>query len=240
MRLTSGTVVIVLGLLRSVVSAQPSAEDLYNQGQAAFDRGDYATAVARWSSAYELSHLPLLVFNLGQAHRLSGDCSKALAAYQQYIVLDARAEQRTLADGFIAELSAQCTTKRVEEPRADPNPTKGNDTHRASRQKIAGLVIVGAGVVSLTTGIYFGHRASSLGDEVTDTCKSGCDWALYGGKDAEGRGAETKQYVFYGLGTAAIIGGGVMYLLTAREAAPTPIAITSGRKEASITWNGTW
>ena len=68
-------IVLALG---ATASADPAAEQLYDEGQQAFNRGDYPTAIARWRSSYEMSKLPLLVFNVAQAYRLAGDCAHAL------------------------------------------------------------------------------------------------------------------------------------------------------------------
>jgi hypothetical protein len=243
--------VFMITALEGAAFAAPSAEDLFDQGKALFEKGAYASAVAKWTESYTLSKEPELLFMIAQALENDGQCAKALATYRRFVASAPRSEQRPLADEFIRELTPKCDVKAaprrgatvetpVDHPRSDRNPVDDdNETHPAGL-KIAGLAVIGAGVVSVVTGLYFGHRASSLGEEVTNACKSGCDWAVYGGKDAEGRRAETKQYVFAGIGATAIIAGGVMYWLASREQGPAPIAITSGRDGAMITWSGSW
>ncbi|HEU4787996.1 MAG TPA: hypothetical protein VFS57_11315 [Gemmatimonadaceae bacterium] len=231
--------------------AAPSAEELFDQGQTYFASGNYAGAVAKWNESYALSKEPELLFNIAQALRLDGRCSEALATYRHFTTVAPGSEQRPLADEFVRELAAKCALKAaprpgataettVEHPRSDLSPVDDDNGTRPSGLKIAGLAVAGVGVVSLATGLYFGHRASLLGEEVTSACSSGCDWAVYGRKDAEGRSAETKQYVFAGIGVAAVIGGGVMYWLASREQRPAPIVIAPGRDRAVITWSGSW
>ena len=64
--------VLLLGVA-STASAQ-EARELFTQGQAAYETGDYETAVSSWERAYELDPRPLLQYNLAQAYeRLAPD-----------------------------------------------------------------------------------------------------------------------------------------------------------------------
>ena len=64
----------------STAHADPAerAKSKYQQGRAHYDRGDYAKAIEAWHEAYRLSEKPMLLFNLGQAYRLLGDCATAM------------------------------------------------------------------------------------------------------------------------------------------------------------------
>jgi hypothetical protein len=69
--------------------AQPAtdtarAAELYERGKRHFDLGEYGAAITHWKEAYLLSSAPLLLFNIGQAHRLSGDCAQANRFYENY------------------------------------------------------------------------------------------------------------------------------------------------------------
>lgn len=230
------TVLLVVALERAALAA-PSAEELFDEGQAAFASGDYAGAVTKWNESYALSKEPELLFNIGQALRHDGRCAEALATYRRFVAIAPASEQRPLADDLIRELTVHCDARANT---VDSTRVADHSGERPAGLKIAGLAVAGAGVVSVATGLYFGHRASSLGEEVTNACRSGCDWAVYGGKDAEGRRAETKQYVFAGIGVAAIVVGGGMYWLGSREHHSSPIVVAPDRDGASITWRGSW
>jgi tetratricopeptide (TPR) repeat protein len=246
---------IVIALVASMVprlavaDESSEAEQLYNQGQAAFDAKRYDDALAAWHRSFELSREPGLLFNLGQAYRLraqTGDCARAATAYRKFIAQDPMSSQRQIAEGFASD-SEKCaaaeqpvsttTTTIVQAPIELGGPSRG----KAGRTKqIAGITIAGGGVLLVATGLYFGRKASSLGDEVTTACTGGCDWAVYGPKDADGRSAEGKQYIYGGLGVAAIIGGAVLVWLGSHERAASPIAVVSRRDGAGIVWSGSW
>lgn len=60
------------------------ARSKYEEAVAAFKAGEYERAIAAFEQSYELSKEPILLFNIGQAHRLSGNCAKALDYYKRY------------------------------------------------------------------------------------------------------------------------------------------------------------
>ncbi|HEU0029277.1 MAG TPA: hypothetical protein VFQ53_01505 [Kofleriaceae bacterium] len=254
---------VLLGLLgATVVHAQPTseAEALYVAGQKAYDAKRYDDALVSWQRSYELSRLPGLLFNIAQAHRLRGkpgDCTKAIARYHEFVKLDPKSAQRAKAEGFIIDL-APCAAS--EAAAASPSPTAPPPPSTASgapaepapppvvhdapaspgrTKRIASYVAGGTGVVLLGTGLYFGNKASSLGKEVTAACADGCDFANVAAKDAEGRSAAKKQWVFYGLGAGALATSGVLYWLASKEHAPN-VAIAPHGTGAVVSWSGRW
>jgi tetratricopeptide (TPR) repeat protein len=55
----------------------------YETGLHYYDVADYQQAIREFKRAYELSAAPELLFNIGQAHRLAGDCADGAAALQE-------------------------------------------------------------------------------------------------------------------------------------------------------------
>ncbi len=225
------------------------AEQLYNQGQAAFDAKRYGDALAAWQKSFDLSHEPGLLFNLAQAYRLrgqKGDCAQAAIAYRKFIAQDPMSSRRSIAERFATD-SERCAAAENPAPVAaaapavtstDAGPSAGPPTGRGKR--IAGIAIVGGGALLVATGFYLGHQATSLGNEVTSACASGCDWAVYGPKDAEGRRAQRNQYIFHAVGVAALVGGSVLYWLGSRERATPRVTLVPRADGAAVAWSGSW
>ena len=222
---------IVVAVLEARAIAAPSAKDLYDQGQAAYNNAAYAMAVAKWTQSYELSGAPDLLFNIGQAHRLDGDCVHALSSYKRFVEVDPKSEQRALADDIIRELEPTCGAPTRAPSVARPSTKPGRTL------KGAGLVTGGAGTVLVMTGLLFGRRGSTLGDEVSRTCSQGCDWGEQRSKDAAGRRYASIGYALDGIGIAAIAAGGVMYYLGESAVTVAPRPSDGG---AVVTWSGTW
>ena len=91
---TSVCAVAVAVALGRLAAAQPAAPDdranaaeaaaLYDEGKRHFDIGEYAQAIASWKQSYLRSSAPLLLFNIAQAYRLSGNCAQANRFYLNY------------------------------------------------------------------------------------------------------------------------------------------------------------
>jgi len=223
-----------LAAFETTALAAPTAEDLYVGGQAAYDRADYATAIARWQDAHELSGENGLLFNLAQAMRLSGDCRGALAAYKRFVANSEASEQHKLAEDLVRELEPRC-----EAP--DPQPTfvEVHEVGRPGRTlKIGGLVTGGSGVALVATGLLFGRRAKALGQEITSACASSCGWDAWKGNHATGRRYTTIGYALDAVGVAAIMGGAVMYYLGDRRSVVT-VSLRS-REDVVVSWGGSW
>jgi tetratricopeptide (TPR) repeat protein len=60
------------------------AKKLYEEGKTHYDLAEYKEAIAAWKQVYSLSKKPILLFNIAQAYRLSGDCNGAMAFYDSY------------------------------------------------------------------------------------------------------------------------------------------------------------
>ena len=235
-----------IAALEAAAIAQPeTAEALYAEGQAAYDRADYATAIEKWQASYQLSREPLLIFNVAQAQRQSGDCPHALATYRQFVAADPdpTSEQHVLALDFERELEARCgALPRVVQP--DPRPETGDrlrlsvPEHRGRSLRVAGLGIGGAGAVSITVGLVLGHHGASIGDEVTAACATSCDWNALRDKDAAGRRDVTIGHVLDAAGAAAIVTGTITYYLGWQHGAIT--IVPAGREGGIATWSGSW
>jgi len=244
---------LVLFALGSTASAAPSAESLYTEGQAAYDRGDYATAIARWQASFDVSGATALLFNVAQAERLSGDCPRALATYRKFIAADPdpSSEQHKLAEDLERELAAKCvepTPAPPPEPASGPgldaaaHPTSTGDhepEHPTSALRVAGIATGGAGIALLVTGLVVGTHANALGGEVTGACATSCDWSQLKSKDGTGRHEATVGYVLDGVGAAAIVGGVVMYYLGSRESSVS-VAPASRAGGTVVSWSGSW
>lgn len=227
---------VVLVPSRSAL-AGPTAEDLYGEGQSAYDRGDYATAIAKWQRSYDMSRASGLLFNLAQAYRLSGDCAHALTTYKHFIAIDSTSEQRPLADELVGELEPKCGPPPPSH--VDQAPRRLDPTHTGHGMKLAGLATSGTGVALVAGGLVLGKHASTLGDEVTSACAVSCDWSMQKDKDAAGHRDTTIARVLDGVGVAAIATGVTLYALGVRQA-DLQLVVQPTPDGAVVTWSGNW
>ncbi len=239
MRIT--IIVATIVVLCSAALAAPTAEELYNAGQAAYDGHNYALAIDRWQEAYRLSKEPGLLFNVAQAYRLANDCENALSTYKHFIATDPTSERRHDADELVHELEGTCGSlpSHIVAPRPVETTRPLENTRPGQQLKLAGLVIGGSGAVLLVSGLVLGKHASTLGGEVTSACATSCDWAIQNGKDAAGRRDAAIGYALDVAGVAGIAGGAIMYYLGDRAHAVT-VSPRPRDGGAVFTWSGAW
>jgi hypothetical protein len=84
MRKTILGAVLVLAMSNAYADDKAKAKKLYDEGLKHYNVAEYPDAIKAWKEAYLLSKKPLLLFNIGQAFRLSGDCKQALVFYDSY------------------------------------------------------------------------------------------------------------------------------------------------------------
>jgi tetratricopeptide (TPR) repeat protein len=65
--------------------AKKQAQQRYTQALVYYNAQKYADAVAMLKDAYTLDPRPEYLYSLGQAERMAGDCTDALAAYRAYL-----------------------------------------------------------------------------------------------------------------------------------------------------------
>lgn len=242
----------MLLLVARTAAAQPTdAERFYTEGQKAYDDKRYDDALASWQKAYELSHLPGLVFNLAQAHRLRGECTKAVEQYRKFIELDPSSSQRATAEGLIKELEPckdappPATIDHHDVTPPPPPPPKviaqppiviadHDEVDLGHGKRVASVVVGIGGVVALGAGVFFGNRAQSLASEVDQACAAGCAWKDVENKDSDGRTAVTLQWVGYGVGAAALVTSGVLYFLGSHDHHTIAVAPHAGGASVSV------
>src|SRR5690554_5772885 len=97
-------------------SSVPSHQDLsaaeqqvlveqIDAGQAAFDAGDFDTALANFQKAYALFPHPDLKYRIARCHEYLGELPEAIAAYQFFLDATPQAEERGRIEKTIAVLT---------------------------------------------------------------------------------------------------------------------------------------
>jgi hypothetical protein len=246
---------IVLILLTVTAQANPSAEDLYNQGQIAYEHGDYAMSIVAWQESLKLAPLAVdIYFNIAQAYRLQGDCVKALASYRQFLSSAHPANRWvTLANEFIQSLEKICeaskivapaktiepvaVTKRVDAPKLVETIKHVEHRRSESSQKLIGLTTGGVGLGLLITGLEFGHHASVLSAQATEVCITSCDWNVERSVVSSSRRDVVIGWAFDAVGVGAMVTGAVLYYVGSREHG---FAVQPHAHGAELSWSKSW
>jgi tetratricopeptide (TPR) repeat protein len=214
----------------------------YERGRAHHERQEYDDAVREYLLAYELQPTPGLLFNIAQAYLLAGNREKALEHYRAYLREEPEGEVSELARKRIAEIEDQMAAVNLEAPpvQEDQGAGQGQDQSQGegtaqdaapeatapapeppvdsapvsspgSGLRWTGLAVAGVGLVGLGLGVKFGLDASDVQDRI-ESQPEGTPWTfddLY----AEGEAKSRNMWISYGVGGAALIAGGVLYVL---------------------------
>lgn len=131
-----------------------------------------------------------------------------------------------------------------------PSPTEPLDAPDEPRDgggggtlKLAGLGSAGVGLALVATGVVFGMKAQSAQDDVETAVANGDVWtAELDQQDADGRSAAKLSTITLGLGSAAVVTGGVLFYLGMRkgktEASGVSLAPQVGPRGAALSLMG--
>jgi hypothetical protein len=208
---------------------------------------------------YSESGDPAYVRNQGRCYQQNGRNQEAALKFKEYlrIAKNLDASERAEIEGYIHESEKEAApvvpvapppapapapspvsadtgpvaggsldlTRQVPPPVAESNPGGG--------LRIAGLVAGGVGVASIVVGAIFGAQAKDKAKQLQDKVVPGSTYdASLKSLDDKGRSAQTMEWVFLGVGGAALIGGGVLYIIgssqhatVAQNASPAGMAV---------------
>lgn len=246
MKQIAGLVVVVALVVAGPAHADEAADlaaasARYDAGKRAYDAADYAAAIADWQASYALSHASLLLFNLGQAYRLAGDCARANHYYQRY----QQAEPTPPNPAELAAAMARCAGVAPLDDAAPvapvvavppPAPVEVPSPEASGRPlRIAGLVTMGIGGVAVVASVVYGlsarDKAATIGDLPVGTPWTPELVAL----QQDGRAAAGRARLYGVVGALAVVGGATMWWLgRARGGVQVQLAVTPTRAEAVV------
>lgn len=233
--------------------AEPSSEspaELFAIGKRHYDLAEYRPAIAAWKRAYLLSNEPLLLFNIAQAYRLSGDCAQANRFYFNYQRLVPKPANRL----ELEEAMAKChgvepatadtaepgptgpgPTGPVDPPRTPETPPEVPTVDRGRNLRLAGISTAAAGgavgIVSLVFGLSARSKASEIEGKPRNT-----QWSPELVELArDGEAAQGRARVFAVISVAAIATGATLWVIgRSRSKMRIDVAAGAGQGEVSL------
>jgi hypothetical protein len=223
--------------------AQEQASALNDQGNAAFDLGNYDEAIDKFTDAYKAYPDARILYNLAQSYRKKKDYERALQVYQNYIRnLPSSTNRKTVEDlivelqGLIARQKAasdrppQGTTSTT--PQVPPVVTKIEEP-RPWYANSSGWWLVGGGAIAAGVGIGFFISTGSLRDQLVtapDPEKAGIR------SDISTR--NTVGTVLTVVGGLAVAGGVVIFLVSPRMVTREIVPIKDLKLSVAPNWIG--
>ncbi len=169
------------------------AREHYRTGSKYFDLGQFAEAAREYEAAFAADERALLLFNIGQAHRLAGNATRAILAYRGFLRRQPDSPHRAEVERHIAVLEAQSPAHPSEisapppqepappdEPKVTPlvlpvvtvAPTKRPLHKRWRFWTGVGAVVAGT---AIGLGVGLGLRGRSTGEKPLNPWHVGAD-----------------------------------------------------------------
>jgi len=134
------------------------ARVLFLNGSKLYDEARYSDAIAAWKQAYRLSRRPLLLYNIANALERLGRIAEAIEYLNRYRAYASEEERETLQRrmrNLESRLSSEPNTNTL----VSNNPN--SETTKSVQIPVVPVILVGAGVAGMTTGLGLGLGAKS-------------------------------------------------------------------------------
>jgi hypothetical protein len=249
--MTRASIQLVVTLAALVASSNVQADtksrgkELYEEGLRRYNVSEYTEAIRVWKEAYLVTKRPVLLFNIGQAYRLSGDCKQALTFYDSYRREQAKldnqeelAEAESVCKAKLAEPVAPPPPATVTPPPAERHDTVEPRTHATSGMRKAGVIVGIAGVVSGGLAVYFASDAGSTSDTLDDYRG---EWGAEQHQLYDDGQRSEKLAWGLGIGGIGAIGVGVaLFVLGGASSESSTVAVVPARGGAQVGWSITF
>ncbi len=233
---------------------EPDAEALYQEGKAAFDSEDFATAADRWERSYRASGDPLVLYNIGEAYMgMYGESDDPAHLEKAQVALQELSgfveEDPTLGDpdelaAMLKEIDDKLgggeepedpVEEPVEDPVEDPEPEKP-EKDKATTLRNAGIGTMAAGGVLVLGGVIAGSVFAAKGSGLTADLNelymmNATESELQTVRD-QGKAANTASGVSFGLGIA--LGGAAIAVGAVLLSKSKKLRAEGGDEEARI------
>ena len=87
-------------------AGKKAAKPHYEKGASECNLGHFAEAISEFEKAYEQDPAPILLFNIAQAHRQSGNNERAAFFYRRYLEQEPNADNRVDVEKRIKDLES--------------------------------------------------------------------------------------------------------------------------------------
>jgi tetratricopeptide (TPR) repeat protein len=220
--------------LKEPIDTEARAMTAFNDGQAAYDRGDYKEALELFLEAQSLYPSPVFHYNIARCYEALENYEQAITSYNAYLRSTKSStgqdpEDKVNIENTIARLEKLQEAKEAEDHAArNKDPVvivkEADQPQRPPGRAamIAGGVLTGVGAAVLVAGgAVFGSRAAKASKQL-DRVYSGNpdDVTLAEARDigARGSSAERNQIIMMSVGSALAITGVALLVVGAIKA----------------------
>lgn len=257
MRLSLISIVIWLGIVGSAFAQEGGAtdEDLderarvhFHAGRDYYERGDYDGALREITLAWEMSHRPELLYNLGACHERLGHLVEAADYYEQYLAALPGVENSAAVAERVVRLRerAEAAVEGTDTHETTEGDTGEGDTSTDAADTVpppvtppsspgphpVSFVVLGVGAAGLVAFGVLGGLALAEDDTLARECGTACSPSRASTLEALGIGAD----VSLGVGATLAALGVVLLFTTQADSEAPSVAVGPGSVSVSGTF----
>jgi tetratricopeptide (TPR) repeat protein len=207
--------------------AQAQAREKFNDGNAAYEQGNFRQALEAFEAAYQLAPLPGFLFNVAQCHRQLGNYARAASSYRRFLELSEKEPANAaMVNDLIAEMDAKekpskpvAQAKVVAKDGPEAVPSKPPHAPSEATKERSALKESERKALDIRTS-----RSSMAAREKSLPPAAVPSPAVHEEREPLVR----KWWVWAGAGAAALVTGGVIYALTAPDPRTPTLGTISG------------
>jgi tetratricopeptide (TPR) repeat protein len=194
------TWVLVL-MAGTALADKERARRLFEEGVTRYNLGEYATALARFKSAYEDFPDPSLLYNTAQCHRQLGEKGQAVTLYRSFLREVPGAANADEVRRLIVALDAELLREQVTRQQPPQGVAAPAVETRHERRHPVGWAIGGTGLIVAALGV--GLIGGSISTE--DNARSAQLLQQQRELHARANALEAGGWVVTGIGAAAVV-----------------------------------
>lgn len=198
--------------------AKAQARARFNDGNAAYEQGNFREALTAFEAAYQLAPLPGFLFNVAQCHRQLGNYAHAASSYRRFLALSQKEPANAaMVKELIAEMDAKAKpSKPVVQTKAAPSKALHAPGEAAKERRA--LKEAERKALDIRTSRSMAAKEKSLPPAAMPS------QAVREEREPLVR----KWWVWAGAGAAVLVAGGVVYALTAPDSRTPTLGTISG------------
>jgi hypothetical protein len=203
--------------------------------------GDYQKGVDILTDLFIETKEPVLIFNQGRCFEQNSRYEEAISRFEEYlrVTKHTNVKDRGEAEEHIADCQLKLEKSRALIPPAPQSPSElpqQNPTPESSVAapllekpqeappsaggglRVAGIVVGSVGVIAVGTAVILNLKANSMASDLNSP--TGYDRS----KDTDHSRYQTLSWIGYGVGSACLIGGAILYGIGASNPKPSRVA----------------
>ena len=227
---------------RSAAAQPPSIETRATDARKACLTGDYQRGANLLAELFADTSDATYIYNEARCYQQNSRPTEAINLFREYlrVAKNLPADVVTETEGHIREMEKQkaASAPATPPPSVTPPPATtppmgsapivigtsppasdaGGGGNAGRTQRTAGIIVASVGGAALLGGVIFGLKAKGAQSDVEKVY----DPSVYD----SGKSAATMQWVFYGIGAAAVATGAVLYTLGLRAASQESTSVS--------------